>query len=543
MNATFSSKNSGISPKNNIKKSRNNKKSFYHDFIIEKRSLNYDISRKSKFNNNITLSPPKNFLSTNATKYDKKNNLSNNLITKTIDYTKKLNNKTNKTICSSTNMINSMKTQKFYMDYINKVYKKEYYSKNDNEAFDFSSSILPTKSDDLSSYGTLTKASNHQKTKSGSYVDVPFKSFLNTLFESKLKNFIVKIKEFDFFSLFECFLTIFQNLAKVDHTFTPLYDYYTNLIDFNNSKQNSINQKERKEREIEKLNKTIIELNDIYNKNIIELEKKDNEIKQMEKKFIEEIDLFKKRENKLLKILYLIETGGISLNQVININNNTSSIDLNDYKSKIFIDNNCNLDSTVYFPDKTPKIQHKLNKSKNLIPKLDFQNLPRYQSPISSKDSIANDDEEYTSEFNNKLECFSENILLDEGNLTHNNSKNIEYIMNSLSQSISNIKDTTNSEVNFDEKIKIIAKKLTKDEKLTQAERMNNFNSNTQIKKGNNVSLSINNINDIFIDKKSNDLKKFTHSKKLIESCKILKFNKLKSQYILKNNISNINIK
>ena len=108
---------------------------------------------------------------------------------------------------------------------------------------------------------------------------------------------------------------------------------------------------------------------------------------------------------------------------------------------------------------------------------------------------------------------------------------------------ISNIKDTTNSEVNFDEKIKIIAKKLTKDEKLTQAERMNNFNSNTQIKKGNNVSLSINNINDIFIDKKSNDLKKFTHSKKLIESCKILKFNKLKSQQILKNNSSNINIK
>ena len=543
---SFAVKNTSASPSNIIQKSRNNQKSVYNDFILEKKSFNNENINKTKVNNNMTISPQKQFISVNNDKNDIKN-YSTAILNKGHEFNKKINKVINKISSNNNNNnYNSVKNHhKVNSVFLSKPNQK--YSLRENELINLSHAVMHTFSDEASSNNTLSQFSNNfiknQKNESSNLnKEVKINLFMKNIIESKISQYKESIIQLDFMSLFECFSSILQKISKVDDGFTSAYEQFYSLIDIEKSKTIlSIQKEQRKilQNEIDKLNRVIDELKEINKRNHLELIKKDSELKLKEKKFTEEIDIYIKREQKILKMLYLIETGGISLNQVININNNSNifsnknnDFDLKtDEGSKNLGESISNPDLTVYFPDKTPKISKKTNFIKKYVPKLDFKNLPKYESPVSSNHSQENCEQENSvnqindqSVNKNMVISFNDKFSFENYNLQMK-PHNIDSInLSSQSTSKINIAHTEEEEVNCSRKY------LNKEDSYSHSISP----LKTELKLSNNTQ-SLMNINEINNNKKYYDLKKLSQTKKLLHSFKSININKNKFPVKLKN--------
>jgi len=552
---SFAVKNTSASPSNFIQKSRNNQKSVYNDFVLEKKSFNNENMSKNKVSNNMTISPQKQFISVNNEKNDIKN-YSIGILNKGHDTNKKINKVINKLSSNNNNNnqtnYNSIKNHhKVNSVFLTKPTQK--YSLRENELVNLSHAIMHTYSDEASSNNTLSQFTcnnliKNQKNESCNVnKELKLNLFIKNIIESKISQYKESIIQLDFLSLHECISSILQKISKVDEIFTPAFEQFYSLIDIEKSKSIISHQKDQKkllQNEIEKLNRVIDELKEINKRNITELIKMDSEIKFKEKKFTEEIEIYKKREQKILKMLYLIESGGISLNQVININNNSNifsnknnEMDFQiDERSKNLGESISNPDLTVYFPDKTPKISTKSNLTKKFVPRLDFKNLPKYESPVSSHNSQENCEQNITNQVDelsmnkNLVLSFNDKFSFENYNL-HMKPHNIDSInLSSQSTSKINIAHTEEEEVNASKK----KYHLKKEDSYSPSHDHSVSPLKTELKMSNNTQ-SLMNINEINNNKKYYDLKKLSQTKKLLHSFKTININKNKFPVKLKN--------
>ncbi len=548
---SFAVKNTSASPSNFIQKSRNNQKSVYNDFVLEKKSFNNENMNKNKVSNNMTISPQKQFISVNNEKNDNKN-YSIGVLNKGHDANKKINKVINKLSSNNNNNNNTNYNSIKNHHKVNSVFltkPTQKYSLRENELVNLSHAIMHTYSDEASSNNTLQQFNSNnliknQKNESFNVnKELKLNLFIKNIIESKISQYKESIIQLDFLSLHECISSILQKISKVDEIFTPAFEQFYSLIDIEKSKSIISHQKEQKkllQNEIEKLNRVIDELKEINKRNISELIKKDSEIKFKEKKFSEEIEIYKKREQKILKMLYLIETGGISLNQVININNNSNvfsnknnELDLQiDERSKNLGESVSNPDLTVYFPDKTPKISTNSNLTKKFVPKLDFKNLPKYESPVSSQENCDQNNTNQVEDLSmnkNLVLSFNDKFSFENYNL-HMKPHNIDSInLSSQSSSKINIAHTEEEEVNSSKKYY-----LKKEDSYSQNHDHSVSPLKTELKMSNNTQ-SLMNINEINNNKKYYDLKKLSQTKKLLHSFKTININKNKFPVKLKN--------
>ena len=548
---SFAVKNTSASPSNFIQKSRNNQKSVYNDFVLEKKSFNNENMNKNKVSNNMTISPQKQFISVNNEKNDNKN-YSIGVLNKGHDANKKINKVINKLSSNNNNNNNTNYNSIKNHHKVNSVFltkPTQKYSLRENELVNLSHAIMHTYSDEASSNNTLQQFNSNnliknQKNESFNVnKELKLNLFIKNIIESKISQYKESIIQLDFLSLHECISSILQKISKVDEIFTPAFEQFYSLIDIEKSKSIISHQKEQKkllQNEIEKLNRVIDELKEINKRNISELIKKDSEIKFKEKKFSEEIEIYKKREQKILKMLYLIETGGISLNQVININNNSNvfsnknnELDLQiDERSKNLGESVSNPDLTVYFPDKTPKISTNSNLTKKFVPKLDFKNLPKYESPVSSQENCDQNNTNQVEDLSmnkNLVLSFNDKFSFENYNL-HMKPHNIDSInLSSQSSSKINIAHTEEEEVNSSKKYY-----LKKEDSYSQNHDHSVSPLKTELKMSNNTQ-SLMNINEINNNKKYYDLKKLSKTKKLLHSFKTININKNKFPVKLKN--------
>ncbi len=92
-----------------------------------------------------------------------------------------------------------------------------------------------------------------------------------------------------------------------------------------------------------------------------------------------EIEFLREKEMKMMKVMYLIQKRGISLDDILNDNSM-----INDSNGNISDSANQSM-TTVYFPDKI-NINSQPSKFKVDIPALDFSNIPAYES-LSSEEN------------------------------------------------------------------------------------------------------------------------------------------------------------
>ncbi len=236
---SFAVKNTSASPSNFIQKSRNNQKSVYNDFVLEKKSFNNENMSKNKVSNNMTISPQKQFISVNNEKNDIKN-YSIGILNKGHDTNKKINKVINKLSSNNNNNnqtnYNSIKNHhKVNSVFLTKPTQK--YSLRENELVNLSHAIMHTYSDEASSNNTLSQFTcnnliKNQKNESCNVnKELKLNLFIKNIIESKISQYKESIIQLDFLSLHECISSILQKISKVDEIFTPAFEQFYSLID------------------------------------------------------------------------------------------------------------------------------------------------------------------------------------------------------------------------------------------------------------------------------------------------------------------------
>jgi len=166
------------------------------------------------------------------------------------------------------------------------------------------------------------------------------------------------------------------------------------------------------------------------------------------------------------------------------------------------------LDTTVYFPDKTPPINTNGTKKK-YIPKLDFGNLPKYESPISSQGMQMVQDDDDLIEFNDNNHL----ITMDE----------ISSITASKKQSGTNLPFVQND---FDIDEFILNTEVVESKQIKKENKASHINIESKqaqkVKVLHGVSHSLINVNEIINNKKFCDLKKLSKNRQFQQSFKTL---------------------
>lgn len=236
------------------------------------------------------------------------------------------------------------------------------------------------------------------------------------IFMNKILEFQERIRMYENNSILDCLIKSFDSLSQNYKKFRKISEMLNIFCDTDKSNNILDNYKEEYNKVLEENTKLKIAnekikafeilleskdnaINDLKKKNSYLLKKMDNYkeivkenslIKTTLKEKTVDLDKIKEKEVKLMKIIfYLNKKAGISLEEAIN---NLENLDNSGSKYQISNENQSSSsvmntsEMTVYFPDKTPQNPTN-NNSKKFVPKLNFNNLPSYESPPSSKDN------------------------------------------------------------------------------------------------------------------------------------------------------------
>jgi hypothetical protein len=233
---------------------------------------------------------------------------------------------------------------------------------------------------------------------------------------NKILEFQEKIKMYENNSILDCLIKSFDALSQNYKKFKKISEMLNIFCDIDKSNNIIDNYKEEYNKVLEENTKLKIANEKIKAFEIL-LESKDNAINDLKKKYSNllkkmdnykeivkensllkttlkekssELDKIKEKEVKLMKIIFFLnKKAGISLEEAINnlenLDNSGSKHQINnDVQSSTSVLNTSEM--TVYFPDKT--LHNTTNNNvKKFVPKLNFNNLPVYESPPSSKDN------------------------------------------------------------------------------------------------------------------------------------------------------------
>ena len=234
------------------------------------------------------------------------------------------------------------------------------------------------------------------------------------VFLGKFVEYQDKIKMNESESILECLIKSFDSLSVFNSKFKKISEMLNSFNDPNKTKILIDNHKEEYNKVLEENSKLKIKAFDSL------LESKDNSINDLKKKYLHlkkkcdnykeiinenstlkscykeksiELEKIKEKEVKLMKIIFFLnKKAGISLEEVINNLENLDNISskqtgLNTEKEKDSTTSRLNTsEMTVYFPDKTTYNTNQTS-SKKKVPKLNFTQLPGYESPLSSKNN------------------------------------------------------------------------------------------------------------------------------------------------------------
>ena len=117
------------------------------------------------------------------------------------------------------------------------------------------------------------------------------------------------------------------------------------------------------------------------------------------------INFLKEKELKLMRMLYLIKEKGIDINAILNeVKNESNNESIN--KSQEIETNNFNNSSntTIYFPDKIKMQNIMETKKAEIVPKMNFNQIPEYsfqseEDKQNNNNVIPNQDEYNFNEF------------------------------------------------------------------------------------------------------------------------------------------------
>jgi hypothetical protein len=150
---------------------------------------------------------------------------------------------------------------------------------------------------------------------------------------------------------------------------------------------------------------------DLINENLMLKEQSDNDNKN--------INFLKEKEVKLMRMLYLIKEKGIDINEILNeVKNESNNESIN--KSQESYGNNNSSTMTIYFPDKINMPNIMETKKAEIVPKIDFNQIPEYTFEDDKKESAneIHNQEEFNYNYNyNDIEFNNYGM-----NLFHRNS-------------------------------------------------------------------------------------------------------------------------
>jgi hypothetical protein len=238
------------------------------------------------------------------------------------------------------------------------------------------------------------------------------------VFLSKILEFQEKIKMYENNSILDCLIKSFDMLSHQCVKFKKISEMLSIFCDTSKSKNIIDNYKDEFNKILEENTKLKLANEKIKAFEIL-LESKDNAINDLKKKYMNllkkmenykdiskensslkslykekqvELEKCKEKEVKLMKIIFFLnKKAGISLEEAIN---NLENLENYGTKSQSNYDNDIQSSTsslntsemTVYFPDKT-NYNTTGTISKKVVPKLNFTNLPGYESPPSSKNN------------------------------------------------------------------------------------------------------------------------------------------------------------
>ena len=127
----------------------------------------------------------------------------------------------------------------------------------------------------------------------------------------------------------------------------------------------------------------------LLNENAMLKEQSDNDNKN--------INFLKEKELKLMRMLYLIKEKGIDINEILNeVKNESNNESINRSQESFGNNNNNSSTMTIYFPDKITMPNIMETKKAEIIPKIDFNQIPEYtfdEDKQNSMNEIPNQDE------------------------------------------------------------------------------------------------------------------------------------------------------
>jgi hypothetical protein len=245
-------------------------------------------------------------------------------------------------------------------------------------------------------------------------------NFIYNSFYNKIVEAHEHIKICDPFALIDCFIKIFDYLAiNVDYKFKNINDilrvYCDPDIEVKNYKQeidklieqNTIlkielevmkNQLGKKEvicqSYIEKLKDSESYINSLKKK--ILMKKEVLEENKHNKDYIRDLNLelefLREKESKLMKLIYYIHKKGFPIDTML----------AGEFEEMDQSYVSCESNNTVYFPDKV-----KMNEKKENVPKLDFSNIPEYET-IPEHHEHHKHKQDYNTEFIQNYDKYSE---------------------------------------------------------------------------------------------------------------------------------------
>ena len=132
----------------------------------------------------------------------------------------------------------------------------------------------------------------------------------------------------------------------------------------------------------------------VLNENAMLKEQSDNDNKN--------INFLKEKELKLMRMLYLIREKGIDINEILNEVKNESNNESINRSQESFGNNNNSSTMTIYFPDKITMPNIMETKKAEIIPKIDFNQIPEYTFDEDKQNSMNEmpNQEEYNYNYN-----------------------------------------------------------------------------------------------------------------------------------------------